>query len=101
MALKGNLTDISLVDLIQVFGMSAKTGSLMLNHREMFGGMMWVSKGVVSSAGIINIATLSPIHTGEDAVIEMLQWDDATFTFTAAAPSESYPTTIRRANEWL
>lgn len=101
MALEGNLIDMSLVDLLQVFGMSSKTGKLMLEQPGRCGGMLWISKGSIANAAIIDLSTLTSQYIGEDAVIEMMQWEDATFRFSPPAPDESYQTTISRSNEWL
>lgn len=101
MALEGNLIDMSLVDLLQVFGMSSKTGKLMLEQPGKFGGMLWICKGSIANAAIIDLNTLISLNVGEDAVIEMMQWEDATFKFSPPNPDESYRTTISRTNEWL
>ncbi len=101
MALKGSLIDMSLVDLLQAFGMSAKTGKLMLEKSDKYGGMLWISNGLIANAAIVDFKNRATVHTGEGAVIEMIQWEDATFRFVPALPNETYPRSINRANEWL
>lgn len=101
MALKGSLIDMSLVDLLQVFGMSAKTGRLMLDHVDDYGGMIWIAGGRIANAAVIQFRTRNTVLIGENAVIEMLQWEDATFRFIPALPNETYQVSITRPNEWL
>jgi hypothetical protein len=101
MALKGSLIDMSLVDLLQVFGMSAKTGRLMMDHSDDYGGMLWISNGRIANAAIVEFKTRNTVVTGEPAVIEMLQWEEATFRFIPALPGETYQLAISRPNEWL
>lgn len=101
MALKGSLIDMSLVDLLQAFGMSAKTGKIMLEQSGSLGGILWISKGSVANAATMNLKTLTPILAGESAVIEMLKWENATFRYIPAMPGEIYPRVITRSNEWL
>jgi hypothetical protein len=101
MALKGSLIDMSLVDLLQVFGMSAKTGRLMLDHTNDLGGMIWIAGGRIANAAVIEFRSRNTVLTGENAVIEMLQWEEATFRFIPALPNETYQVAITRPNEWL
>ena len=101
MALKGSLIDMSLVDLIQAFGMSAKTGRLMLEKSNNFGGILWILNGTIANAATMDFSTRTPQYTGEAAAIEMLQWEDANFRYLPAGPNENYQRTITRSNEWL
>src|SRR5690348_9308618 len=101
MAIVGSLLDISLIDLLQVFSMSAKTGKIILEKGDEYGGMLWMLEGSVANAATIDARTQAPLYVGEEAVIEMLQWDDARFRFVPTVPGESYKVTITRPTEWL
>ena len=101
MAIVGSLLDISLVDLLQIFGMSGKTGKMIIEQGDKYSGMLWIVDGMVANAATIDAQTRAPMFMGEEAVIEMLQWDDAKFRFVPAIPGETYKTTISRPTEWL
>lgn len=71
----GSLRDIQLIDLIQLFNMNQKTGSL------------WLSKGfsrgvVFFNHGEIDYAKMEKSE-GEKAVYEMADWNDGFFDFEA------------------
>lgn len=101
MAIVGSLLDISLIDLLQVFSLSAKTGKLIVEHGDKYTGMLWILDGAVANAATINARSRAPMFMGEEAVIDMLQWEDARFRFVPAIPGESYKVTITRPTEWL
>jgi hypothetical protein len=101
MAIVGSLLDISLIDLLQVFTMSGKTGKLIIELGEQSSGMLWIVDGNVANAATIDAQTRAPMYMGEEAVVEMLQWEDAKFRFIPPIPGESYKTTIARPTEWL
>jgi hypothetical protein len=80
MALEGSLHDLSLVDLLQAFRMAHKTGVLMLvGGAER--GVIYVREGRLIDAVLVRGPERRVIAAAEDAVIRLLQWEDATFTF--------------------
>jgi len=69
----GKLQDISLFDLIKVFGLEKKTGILSLVNENGFTGQIFFENG-----NIINAGTLT--FKGEDAVYKMMSWDKGRFS---------------------
>ncbi len=69
----GKLKDISLFDLIKVFGLEKKTGVLSLLNENGFTGQIFFEIG-----NIINAGTLA--FKGEDAVYKMMTWDRGRFS---------------------
>lgn len=100
MALEGRLADMSLVDLIQVFGMGSKTGQLTLKQSETSSGTLWIADGSITNAVVTDLKRYFHI-SGEQAVIELMQWEDADFAFTPPAAGESYEKIISASNESL
>jgi hypothetical protein len=101
MAIVGSLLDITLIDLLQVFSLSSKSGKLIIELGDKYTGMLWLVDGAVANAATIDAQTRVPLYMSEEAVIEMLQWEDARFRFVPAIPGESYKVTITRPTEWL
>jgi hypothetical protein len=100
MALEGSLQDMSLVDLIQVFRMGPKTGILLLvggSER----GIIYVAEGRMIDAAVVRGPERQMIATGEEAVLHLLQWEDATFTFRADPAVTRRPPRIVQDHEWL
>ncbi|MBN2413298.1 response regulator [candidate division KSB1 bacterium] len=69
----GKLKDISLFDLIKVFGLEKKTGVLSLINENGFSGQIFFENG-----NIINAGTLA--FKGVDAVYKMMTWDRGRFS---------------------
>ena len=101
MAIVGSLLDITLIDLLQVFSLSSKSGKLIIEQGDKYTGMLWIVDGAVANAATIDAQTRTPMYMSEEAVVEMLQWEDARFRFVPAIPGESYRVTITRPTEWL
>jgi hypothetical protein len=101
MAIVGSLLDITLIDLLQVFSLSSKSGRLIIEQGDRYTGMLWLLDGAVANAATIDARTRVPMYMSEEAVIEMLQWEDARFRFVPAVPGETYKVTITRPTEWL
>src|SRR4051794_12627034 len=80
MALEGCLQDMSLVDLIQIFRMGPKTGVLLLSSGSER-GVIYVSAGQLVDAAIVRGPERQVLAVGEEAVLQLLQWEDASFTF--------------------
>lgn len=80
MSLKGNLIDMSLVDIIQVFDGAKKSGVLLLQSNPLR-GVIFCREGRLIDAAIVDGPTQRVVAIGEDAVIQLLQWDDASFVF--------------------
>lgn len=100
MSLKGNLIDMSLVDIIQVFDTAKKTGVLLL-HSNPLRGVIFSHEGRLIDAAIVDGPTQRVVTVGEDAVVQMLQWDEANFVFRPNASVEERAVRISRNNDWL
>ncbi|HEX5690880.1 MAG TPA: DUF4388 domain-containing protein [Roseiflexaceae bacterium] len=100
MALEGNLLDMSLVDLFQIFRMGPKTGILVLsadNER----GVVYVAQGQLLDAVMVRGKEREVLATGEEAVLRLLQWEDASFTFRHDTAVLERPARIVHDSEWL
>lgn len=100
MALEGSLQDMSLADLFQIFRLGPKTGVLLLASGPER-GVIYVAEGRLVDAALVRGAERLLIGTGEEAVILLLQWDDATFTFRHDPAALSRPARILHDSEWL
>jgi CheY-like chemotaxis protein len=69
----GTLTEIALVDLLQIFKMNRKNGTLNLK-RERETGRIFIREGSVINARIGGV-------DGEKAIMRMISWQDGTFDF--------------------
>ncbi len=100
MALEGNIQDMSLADLFQVFRMGAKAGVLLLvNGREH--GLIYVRAGQLIDAVLVRGAERRVIAHGEEAVLHVLQWQDASFVFRHMIAVDQRPVRITHSSEWL
>ena len=70
---EGSLSEVSLVDLLQIFGLNRRTGTLVLQHEEQQ-GRIYLSDGSVVSA------TLGET-TGEKALYRILRWHKGIFRY--------------------
>lgn len=100
MALEGNLTDMSLADLFQIFRMGPKTGVLLLTSGPER-GVVYVAEGRPIDAVLVRGPERTIICTGEDAVLQLLQWEDAEFTFRHDLVAINRPVRITHDGEWL
>lgn len=100
MALEGSLRDMSLVDLCRIFQIGSKTGSLLLTGGSER-GVIYVRDGRLIDATLTRGTERQVIAEGEEAVLLLLQWEDATFTFQPDPTLTDRPARITRDNEWL
>jgi len=100
MALEGSLQDMPLVDLIQVFRMGPKTGILLLVGGPER-GVIYVAEGRMIDAAVVRGPERQIIAAGEEAVLYLLQWEDATFSFRADAAVARRPVRITQDHEPL
>ena len=100
MALEGNLLDMSLVDLFQIFRMGPKTGILVLSA-GVERGIVYVVEGRLIDAALVHGPERRVEASGEDAVLHLLQWEDARFTFRHDTTVVSRPVRIVHDSEWL
>ncbi|GAB4425593.1 MAG: hypothetical protein OHK0015_05680 [Chloroflexi bacterium OHK40] len=99
MALEGTLQDMSLSDLFQIFRMGPKTGVLVLSG-DNGRGVIYVAEGRPIDAVVLN-PDRSTRSTHEEAVIQMLLWDNASFIFRHEPAVVQRPVRINRDAEWL
>jgi hypothetical protein len=100
MALEGSLHDMSLADLFQIFRLGPKTGVLLLASGPER-GVIYVAEGRLIDAALVRGAERQLIGTGEDAILQLLQWEEATFTFRHDSAVLSRPARIVHDSEWL
>ncbi|RRR65670.1 MAG: DUF4388 domain-containing protein [Candidatus Viridilinea halotolerans] len=100
MALEGTLQDMSLSDLFQVFRMGPKTGVLMLVSTTER-GVIYVADGKVIDAVLAGGPDRRVQATQEEAIIQMLLWDNASFVFRHDPSVSSRPPRITQDTEWL
>ncbi len=80
--MSGNLEEIPLPDLMQLFGTSRKTGVLVIHSQEV--GRIHLKGGLVHYASIDSRPGLLPVK----AAYRMLAWTQGTFSLEPAASSE-------------
>jgi hypothetical protein len=100
MALEGNLLDMSLVDLFQIFRMGPKTGVLEL-CTDADCGTVYVGEGRLLDAMLIRRPNDQVLAAGEEAVLQMLQWEQANFVFCHDKTVLKRPVQIVHDSEWL
>jgi hypothetical protein len=100
MALEGSLHDLSLVDLIQIVQIGLKTGVLWLNGGAEH-GVVYVRAGSLIDAMLVRGPARQVIATADDAMIRLLQWEDATFTFQPDSKVDRHPIRMVHDHDWL
>lgn len=100
MALEGTFHDMPLVDLLQVFSMGPKSGILLLAHM-VERGVMYVAEGRVIDALLISAGDQRVLARGDTAVLHVLRWDDARFTFRHDDLASKRPVHVTYNEEWL
>jgi hypothetical protein len=100
MTLEGSLHDLSLSDLLQLFRIGVKTGVLwLIGSGEQ--GALYVRAGCLIDAELVRGSTRQVIATADDAVIQLLQWQDARFTFQPDTRLNQHPARMIHDHEWL
>jgi len=100
MALEGSLHDLSLIDLLQLFQIGVKTGVLWL-IRGAEQGVVYVRAGCLIDAALLRGPEHQVVATADDAVICLLQWQDAMFTFQPDSKVDLHPARVVHDHEWL
>lgn len=100
MALEGSLQDMSLIDLFQIFRMSSKTGTLLLDEKNRC-GVIYVIAGRLIDAIVVRKLDRRVITVADDAVLHLLCWEDATFVFRHDLDTSEHRTRIIRDSEQL
>jgi len=70
---EGSLSEVSLVDLLQIFGLNRRTGTLVLKHADTL-GRIYLSEGSVVSAVLGETK-------GEKALYRILRWHEGNFQY--------------------
>jgi hypothetical protein len=99
MALEGTLQDMSLSDLLQIFRLGPKSGVLVLNGAAAR-GVIYVAAGRPVDAALLG-AGRAVTAAQEEAIIQMLLWDEATFVFRHDPAVCQLPARITRDAEWI
>lgn len=100
MALEGTLDDMSLIDLFQIFRIGAKSGVLLL-AAGVEHGLIYVKEGRPIDAVLVRGQERHVVAVGEAAVLHLLQWEAASFTFRHALSVSERPVRIVHDSEWL
>jgi hypothetical protein len=100
MALEGTLRDMSLSDLFHVFRMGPKTGVLLLASASSR-AIVYVAAGTLIDAAVVRLPDRVVVAAQDEAVIQMLLWDDATFVFRHDPAVAQRPVRIRHDAEHL
>jgi hypothetical protein len=100
MALEGSLHDLSLIDLIELFRSGLKTGALWLIG-DVDQGVVYVRAGCLIDAELLHGPARQVLATGDDAMLRLLQWEDATFMFQPDSMVSRRPVRIVHDHEWL
>lgn len=100
MALEGNLEHMPFVDLFEVFQSGMKSGVLRLIS-DTGRGVIFVSLGRLIDAVLICWPERFVRATGDEAVLLMLQWERADFTFRHDPVVVKRPVTIFHECAWL
>jgi hypothetical protein len=100
MALEGSLHDLSLIDLVQIIQIGLKTGVLWLNGGAEH-GVVYVRAGGLIDAVLVRGPTRQVIATADEAMLRLLQWEDATFTFQPDPTVDRHPIRMVHDHEWL
>lgn len=101
MALEGLLQDMPLVDLLRVFRMGQKSGVLFVKHTDNEHGVAYVFDGTLIDAVVLDATTRFVHLQAEAALLYMLQWEQAAFTFRHDLSVEQRPARIVRDLEWF
>src|SRR6476620_4650629 len=100
MALEGSLHDLSLTDLIEIFRVGLKTGVLwLIGGAEQ--GVVYVRAGCLIDAVLVRSPERQVIAIADDAVIRLLQWEDARFRFQRDSKVDRRPVRMVHDHEWL
>jgi len=99
---EGSLSEVSLVDLLQIFGLNRRTGTLVLQHGSQQGRIHLTNGSVVS-------AVLGET-TGEKALYRILRWHDGSFRYNPGQADVTWDITrsmdallmegMRQLDEW-
>lgn len=101
MALKGTLEEISLRELFQIFDMGEKSGRLLLANGSDY-GLIYVCAGQLIDALIMSRDNPVPRAAREQAVHQLLGWDDTTtFLFTYDPEVTRRPVRIQHSSGWF
>lgn len=100
MAIKGNLRDMSLHDLIQFFRMGARSGILGLTNGP-DSGLIYVYQGRVVDAIVVRRTNNTVLAVADEAVILMFLWDDAKFAFRHDSSAQEYSILVSQCEECL
>jgi hypothetical protein len=95
MSLEGKLRDMPISDLLRILQRSMRSGKLML-WSETEWACVWLQRGEVVNAIVIDKDNRHPLHTGELAIFHFFLWRDGSFTYSHDPESEHYLVTIRR-----
>jgi hypothetical protein len=82
MSLQGNLTDLPLIDLLQIFSVQNKRGALLINQENLEGRIYFAQGGLWAALVFENsIQGTNTVSCGEEAIYMIMDWQDGVFYF--------------------
>ena len=99
MALEGTLQDMSLSDLFQIFRLGPKSGVLVLNSGAER-GVVYVTEGCLIDAALLS-AGRTVRAAQEEALIQMLLWENASFVFRHDPAVSQRANRISHDSDWI
>lgn len=100
MALEGNLTDLPLVDLLEILHDDARTGVLSIDATSA-NGTLCFERGTLIDATLSQRLGVGASLQADDAVLRMLEWQEAEFVFAYDPTVAARARRVAHAVPWL
>lgn len=100
MALEGTLADMPLADMLEVFQAHRRSGRLMLS-RDQERGMIFFGEGRLIDALLVIDLEGDHVVQAEEAILRLLDWREADFSFDADPTVNSRPRRIIHDTDWF
>lgn len=100
MALEGTLRDMPLADLFDVFRAGQRSGRLQVS-RQQERGLIFIGAGQLLDAVLVTDLNGDNVAHAEEAVIRILNWAEASFTFEHDPTIAQRPRRIERDAAWF
>jgi Domain of unknown function (DUF4388) len=94
MSLQGNLTDLPLIDIFQIFSVQNKKGILLISYFELCGELYFSETGLWAAFVVSTTYQHERklISYGEEAIYQIMDWSDGNFRFEL----NYFPTNLNR-----
>jgi Domain of unknown function (DUF4388) len=82
MSLQGNLTDLPLIDLFQIFSVQNKRGALLIDYQDLKGEVYFAETGLWAALVYENTRYgRNSVSYGEEAIYAIMSWEAGDFSF--------------------